>query len=100
MITPYPIRQLHEGFAVLLVVLPVLLLVVSGAVEDVLATGAEGLGQPAADDAVALRYPLLFACLRSLCNRVARLFLGTIYQNGENIPKLPQNYQMTIKYTE
>ena len=56
----YPIGNLHEGFAVLLVILPVLLLVVPGAVEDVLATGAEGLGQAAADNAVTLRYPLLF----------------------------------------
>ena len=40
----YPIGNLHEGLAVLLVILPVLLLVVPGAVEDVLAAGAEGLG--------------------------------------------------------
>ena len=56
----YPIGNLHEGLAVLLVILPVLLLVVPGAVEDVLAAGAERLGQAATDNAVTLRYPLLF----------------------------------------
>ena len=62
-INGYPVGQLHEGLAVLLVVLPVLLLVVPGAVEDVLAAGAEGLGQVAADHAVALRQAFLSALL-------------------------------------
>jgi hypothetical protein len=29
-----------------------------------------------------------------------QIFLGAANQNGKNVPKLPQKYQMTIKYTK
>jgi hypothetical protein len=28
-----------------------------------------------------------------------QIFLGTTYQNGENVPKNKKNYQMVTKYT-
>jgi hypothetical protein len=37
-------------------------------------------------------------CCRNSPNQGCQIFLDTIYQNGEKYTKLPQHYQMAIKY--
>jgi hypothetical protein len=42
--------------------------------------------------------PAQMACLPA--NQGCQIFLGTMYQNGKNIPDNPEIYQMATKYTQ